>query len=142
MEQKNIGLEWYKTVEELYHRFDPEALAHSKRNRKNSLPNCTLIRMRAERWFKDVWNLTRESCHKLVFYNSIKKELGFEPYLHLEKHKKIKFIAWLRTSSHLFKIETDKYGENKLASTIECVTFVLRMTKNYFNFLQTFPPSN
>ena len=57
VEQMKIGLDWYKTVEELYHRFDPEALAHSKRSRRNPLPNSTLIRMRVEEWFKDAFYL-------------------------------------------------------------------------------------
>ena len=139
VEQKNIGLEWYKTVEELYHRFDPEALAHSKRSRRNPLPNSTLIRMRAEEWFKDVWNQARESSHKLVFYNSIKKELGLEPYLHLEKHKKIKFIAWLRTSSHLLNIETGRYGAKQASQHHRACDFCTTDDKGLLQLLANLP---
>ena len=139
VEQKNIGLEWYKTVVELYHRFDSEAIAHGKRSRRNPLPNSTLIRMRAEEWFKDVWNQARESSHKLVFYNSIKKELGFEPYLHLEKHKKIKFIAWLRTSSHLLNIETGRYGAKQASQHHRACDFCTTDDKGLLQLLANLP---
>ena len=44
------------------------------------------------------------------FYNRIKEDLSCEPYVQLQDQKKIKSIAWLRTSSHRLKIETGRYG--------------------------------
>ena len=85
-------------------------MVRSQRSSKNPLPNSTLVKKRTEEWFKGEWNQAREQSRKLVFYNAIKEEHGFEPYLRPQKHKRVKFIAWLRSSSHFLNIETGRYG--------------------------------
>lgn len=141
-EQRSMGLEWYRTTQMLYHRFDPEALARSQRSSKSALPNSTLVKKRAEEWFKGEWNQAREQSRKLIFYNAIKKEHGFEPYLHLQKHKKAKFIAWLRSSSHFLNNETGRYGLRYESQHHRACNFCSTEDKELLQLLANLPTVN
>ena len=65
--------------------------------------------------FQSCWDRERQQNRKLSFYNSIKDEFEIENYLQNStlKHRQIKCIAQIRTSSHRLNIETGRHGVDK-----------------------------
>ena len=60
--------------------------------------------------FSEYWEKSlREDNGRLLFYKSIKTELGFEPYLNIPKFEDRKSIARLRSSTHSLNIEQGRY---------------------------------
>ena len=110
IEQFNLGLDWYTSTKMLCEKFDPNAFSHQRNGTNHLKPNSLLIKNRIKEWFKTKWNSARRTSSKLTFYNLIKDELCYEPYLQLRDHKKAKTLAWLRTSSHRLNVETGRYG--------------------------------
>ena len=133
--QVNLGLEWYTSVKALYERFDQSATRNLREGSNFPKPNSKLIKSRVEDWFKAKWDKARKSSSKLTFYNSIKDELHLEPYVKLKNHKRVKSIAWLRTSSHRLNVETGRYGSKlRTQSFITLsVIFVQQETKTRWN---------
>ena len=112
IEQVNLRLEWYTSIKALCDRFDQSATRNLREGSNYPKPNSKLIKSRVEDWFKAKWDEARKCSSKLTFYNSVKDELHLEPYVKLKNHKRVKTIAWLRTSSHRLNVETGRYGSN------------------------------
>ena len=115
VEQITLNLPWFKMVNELCSKLDPNAQKHCRRDGASPKPNSLLIKNRLEEWFEKTWDRARLTYSKLSFYNQVKHNFAPEPFLHLKNHKKAKCIAWLRTSSHRLNVETGRYG-NKINS--------------------------
>ncbi len=110
VEQRLLKLEWFSSITQLTLNFDPNALKHCKDILSIPKPNSLLVKSKVEDWFKNIWDQARKANSKLKFYNQVKIYFGFEPYLRLTNHKKVKHTTWLRTSSHRLNIETGRYG--------------------------------
>ena len=50
---------------------------------------------------------------KLDFYNIVKSEITFEPYLTINEYERRRALAQLRSSNHRLNCETGRYGLNK-----------------------------
>ena len=137
IEQVNLGLEWYTSVKALSERFDQSATRREGSNYPK--PNSKLIKSRVEDWFKEKWDEARKSSSKLAFYNSIKDELHLEPYVKLKNHKRVKSIAWIRTSSHRLNVETGRYGSKNTVIHHRVCDFCSTGDKNTLELLFSLP---
>ena len=105
-EQRSLNLVWYSNLARL--RSD----LRSRSNQKVLSPKQT--KETAQSVFEGVWDRERKQNKKLSFYNTVKDSFNIENYLSVDlKHKNLKRIAQLRTSSHRFNIETGRHGAVK-----------------------------
>ena len=141
IEQTNLGLEWYTSTKILCERFDPNALKHQRNGTNHLKPNSHLIKNRVKEWFKTKWNSARRTSSKLTFYNLTKDELCYEPYLQLRDHKKVKTLAWLRTSSHRLNVETGRYGTRNASIHRRVCDFCSTGDKDTLELLFNLPTS-
>ena len=141
IEQVNLGLDWYTSTNILCERFDPNALTHQRKGTNHLKPNSLLIKNRIKEWFKTKWNSARKTSSKLAFYNLTKDELCYEPYLQLRDHKKVKTLAWLRTSSHRLNVETGRYGTRNTSIHRRVCDFCSTSDKDTLELLFNLPTS-
>ena len=105
-EQRSLNLVWFSNLARL--RSD----LRSRSNQKVLSPKQT--KETAQSVFEGVWDRERKQNKKLSFYNTVKDSFNIENYLSVDlKHKNLKRIAQLRTSSHRFSIETGRNGAVK-----------------------------
>ena len=105
-EQRSLNLAWFSNLVRL--RSDLE----SRSIQKALSPKQT--KETAQSVFEGCWDNERKQNKKLRFYNTVKDSFNIENYLSVDlKHKNIKRIAQLRTSSHRFNIETGRHGAVK-----------------------------
>ena len=74
-------------------------------------PNTITSKLREA--FKDAWKDQLNKSSKLSFYNSVKGEFGWEPYLDsdiISDFNERRSTAQIRCSSHKLKIETGRYS--------------------------------
>ena len=138
IEQANLGLDWYTSTKILCERFDPNGLIHLRNGTNHLKPNSLLIKNRIKEWLKAKWNSARRTSSKLTFYNLTKDELCYEPYLQLRDHKKVKTLAWLRTSSHRLNVETGRYGTKNTSIHWRVCDLAQRVTKTRWNSYSTY----
>ena len=106
---------------QLSEKLDPRLL-YIEKGRKDMLPNATLCKTNAEKWFNIVWSSECNENRKLKFYNQIKNNIGLEPYVANCRHDITKAIARLRTSSHKLNVETGRYGVKSQSLHNKCCT--------------------
>ena len=51
--------------------------------------------------------------NKLYFYNIVKSEITFEPYLKINEYERRRALAQLRSSNNHLNCETERYDLNK-----------------------------
>ena len=66
--------------------------------------------------FTDEWNRRRQVQSKLRFYNTIKTEFGYEPYLNINDANARKELSRIRTSAHDLRLETGRYSKANKSS--------------------------
>ena len=71
-----------------------------------------------EDMFKAEWNSKRHTQSKLSFYNEIKPEFGYEPYLNIKISSRRKNLSRFRLSAHDLNIEQGRYNKKGTVSTI------------------------
>ena len=73
--------------------------------------------------FRDCWDRERKQNKKLSFYNSIKDTFEIENYLQNVdlKHRQMKCVAQIRSSSHRLNIETGRHGIEKRSNVLNRV---------------------
>jgi len=95
LEQKQMNLDWFKTWEAV-----DSQVAEPWQSKGQHL---------FEDFFKAEWNSKRHSQSKLAFYNQIKSEFGYEPYLDIKKSTSRKSLSRFRLSAHDLNIEQGRY---------------------------------
>ena len=111
-EQKTLKLTWYSNLDHL------KSDLYSDQGHKTLSPNR--IREVARSVFRDCWDRERKQNKKLSFYNSIKDIFEIENYLQNVdlKHRQMKCVAQIRSSSHRLNIETGRHGLEKRSNVL------------------------
>ena len=105
-EQENLNLDWFSNLQAL------KTGLMNKYSRSFNRPSQ--IRSGLKVWFEEVWNTSRVLNRKLGFDNKVKESFGPELYLSLKLgYFENKRVTQLRTSSHQYKIETGRHGQNR-----------------------------
>ena len=114
-EQKTLKLTWYSNLDHL------KSDVHSDQGNKTLSPKR--IREVARSMFRDCWDRERKQNKKLSFYNSIKDNFEIENYLQNVdlKHRQMKCMAQIRSSSHRLNIETGRHGIEKRSNVLNRV---------------------
>ena len=93
MEQKNVGLDWYKSWN-----------AISEVAGTPDLCKQTISQM-----FITSWDNKRKICNKLSFNNSVKDTFSMEEFLNIKDANSRKAISRIRSSAHDLNIELGRY---------------------------------
>lgn len=110
-EQCKLQLPWFKQLSGIYHLCTGETLDEGGPRCSPSILNTNITKI-----FVTKWEDARNKNGKLGFYNTIKPEFGLEAYLwpaNPISSKEVKRIAQLRSSSHMYGIETGRWGQKR-----------------------------
>ena len=112
-ENINLRTNWIKTIEKLLGDLSLTGTIDETHKFKEK------TRKAMEERFGEYWNRTvNEDSARLLFYKSLKREQGFEPYLSISNFEDRKSIARLRCSNHSLHIEQGRHRntprENRL----------------------------
>ena len=101
-EQRNLKLPWYSAWER-----------YISNLKLDGVPSATSITASSKHMFEDLWLSAVTTSSKLQFYTTVKKHIGFEPYLSVPILKHRQAVAKLRSSNHKFNRETGRYMKNR-----------------------------
>ena len=102
IEQENLSLPWFKRLRELQEQLGMNRSLDAAKALSN-----------IESKFKRLWTSAMPLNSKLRFYNIVKSEITFEPYLTINEYKRRRAIVQLRSSNHRLNCETGRYDLNK-----------------------------
>jgi exonuclease III len=100
LEQQSLGMSWYQTWNAVANSIYVIDNDSNLRCSGSNAVKCTFV---------DEWETKRHSQNKLTFYNSIKPNFGYEPYLNIKSSNSRKHLTRLRISAHDLNIERGRY---------------------------------
>lgn len=105
---------------------------------------CCEFKTRLIDTFMQKWNTDVQGNSKLQLYHYFKPTFGYEAYLNTIQRKHLRHgITRLRLSSHQLRIETGRYGRNRLARAERyCTQCELRDIEDEYHFVCVCPAYN
>ena len=100
-EQVQMSLPWYECVMRVRTTLQQETV------------QSRLAKSKMDDMFKDIWKVALKTYPKLSFYQLIKSEMGYEPYLDIFDHSDKRCVAKLRASNHRLNSEIGRYIPSK-----------------------------
>ena len=100
VEQQSLNLEWFRNM---------NSVRNAYNSGKSKLSSIN-VREHMRILFSKYWNDIKCSSPKLEFYNTLKKQFGFEQYLLLSNHKHRRALTRPRISAHNLYFETGRYA--------------------------------
>ena len=121
-EQKSLNLDWYTMWNKI---------GSVRRQPGQHHPSPATCKYGLSDHFLAEWNRKRQCQSKLRFYNTIKPEFGYEPYLNIYDANARKELSRIRASAHDLKLETGRYTKvNKTSVTDRACRFCCQPTEN------------
>jgi exonuclease III len=133
LEQQLLNLDWFTTWNSAGELLDDQT----------ELKGQSLF----EDLFVKEWNVNRHSQSKLSFYNQIKVDFGYEPYLDSKNTLNRKNLTRLRISAHDLKIEQGRYV-NRCKGTVPSIAdricrycYLHKDTRSHLDLLEVLHPN-
>ena len=136
LEQQSLNLIWFKTW---------NAVAEAGNGIGNSYAYGCHGQNVAMAKFMNEWQNRRSAQSKLLFYNSIKADFGYESYLDIKDSISRKHLARLRLSAHDLNIERGRYlskGKIPLITDRICRFCCLKEESRHLELLEGLPYFN
>ena len=107
VEQKNLDLSWFSSIQRMTLLLDPTS---DIKGRTTKPPNSVLCCKRGQDIFEEHWTTACQQNKKLAFYSTVKSKFQLEPYIGECKHLECKLVGRWRMSAHKLNRETGRYG--------------------------------
>ena len=130
MENINLRTNWIITVEKLLGDLSLTGDIDDETHKFKTKTKEAMGKRFSEYWDKAI----NENNGRLIFYKSIKTELGFEPYLNISNFEDRKSIARLRSSTHPLHIEQGRHRDTPRESRF-CQLCPSKSVENEEHFL-------
>ena len=107
VEQKNLNLPWFSSMQRMTLLLDPSS---DIKGSATKTPNSLLCCKRGQDIFEEKWVAECKNNRKLEFYNTVKSNFQLEPYIEKCSHLECKLVGRWRMSAHKLNRETGRYG--------------------------------
>ena len=94
-----------------------------------------VIQNKLEQKYTQFWHYTKNTKHKLEFYNKYSEQYRIEPYiLNCRDIRKRKRLTNLKLSCHKLKIETGRYNNTKASERLCSVCNIIENELHFLDF--------